>query len=118
MHAVIVGLSDQTYEKLIALCTADMDHSWLATHLLERAIYDAPAPGHCKLCGEPFFRDVRKIGPPPVYCSDPCRVKGYQERKVRWWRKKGAAWRVKQRGRPGSRSPRVRSSTWPTSDSP
>jgi hypothetical protein len=92
-----------------------MDHSWLATHLLERAIYDAPAPGHCKLCGEPFFRDVRKIGPPPVYCSDPCRVKGYQERKVRWWRKKGrrmegeATWKIGIPGIPG------RSSTWPTS---
>lgn len=99
MHAVIVGLSDATYEKLIALCTDDMDHSWLATHLLERAIVDAPAPGRCKICGGGVFRDQRKIGPPRVYCSDPCRTKGYQERKARWWRKKGRTWREKRPGR-------------------
>jgi hypothetical protein len=118
MHAVIVGLSDETYEKLIALCSERMDHSWLATRLLEQAIFESPAPGQCKACGEVFFRDVRKPGHPRAYCSDPCRDEGYRARKQRYWRKKGRSWREKQRGKAGSRSPRVRSSTWPTSDSP
>ena len=105
MHAVIVGLSDATYSKLVALCTQGMDHSWLATHLLERAIYEAPTPGRCKMCGSDFFRDPHRKGPPLVYCSDPCRVQGYAARKRRWWHKKGGSWR--RTDKPGRR-PRTR----------
>lgn len=98
MHAVIVGLNDETYAKLIGLCTSGLDHSWLATHLLERAVYDSPVPGRCKTCGGPFWKDIHAKGHPVVYCSDPCREKGYQARKMRWWRsKKGGAWRAKTR---------------------
>jgi hypothetical protein len=100
MHAVIVGISDETYSKLIALCTQGLDHSWLATHMLERAIYEAPSPGLCKMCGGPFFKDRHKKGHPFVYCSDECREKGYLARKMRWWQgRKGNAWRAKRKGK-------------------
>jgi len=91
MHAVIVGLSDPIYEKLVALCkqAGNLDHSWYATHLLEEAIANAPLPGHCKGCGTAFAQQAGKIGPPYRYCSEKCREKGYRERKLRWWKKRG-----------------------------
>jgi hypothetical protein len=97
MHAVIVGLSDETYDHLVALCTQGLDHSWLATKLLEDAIHQSPQPGVCRECGEPFFVESSHRGHPYAYCSDACRKKGYQARKLRWWRKKGKAWRAQHR---------------------
>src|SRR3954453_24003908 len=87
MHAVIVGVSDPTYAKLCALAAQAQitDHSWLATHLLEQAVQEAPVPGTCQGCGQPFA-----VAPTPGgqirYCSDICRQKGYRARKRRWWR--------------------------------
>ena len=101
MHAVIVGISDETYDKLVALCRGGIDHSWLATRLLERAVYDEPVPGRCKQCAGEFFQKARQKGRPLVYCSEECRKAGYQERKMRWWRTKGRRWR---KGRAGVRS--------------
>lgn len=101
MHAVIVGLSDPTYEKLVSLCTDGLDHAWLATRLLEEAIYNAPTPERCRMCGGPFFRDIHKIGPPAVYCSDECRAEGYQARKARWMRRKRVGWKATASGRRG-----------------
>lgn len=98
MHALIVGISDEAYEKLIALSGNRIDHSWLATHLLEDAVSDAPRPGVCKMCGDPFFVRGHPIGRPRLYCSEKCQKAGHQERKRRWWRRKGKAWREKSHG--------------------
>lgn len=99
MHAFIVAVNDVTYEKLIGLCAVSRvdDHSWLATHLLEQAVREAPVPGTCHICRQPFAQAPHK-GAQRIYCSETCRRRGYNARSARYERRRAEARRRARKG--------------------